>query len=50
MRDKLIALLGILALLTVVVGSFWMYYAGPCGFYSFAPASDIPGRCVMVHK
>lgn len=40
------AVLGFIVL-AVLIASGWAWVAGPCGLYTFSPASKTPARCLM---
>lgn len=36
-----------LALTAAVALAIWLHFFAPCEVYTFSPAGEIPGRCVM---
>ena len=36
-----------LVLVASVALAIWLSFFAPCEIYSFSPAGEIPGRCVM---
>lgn len=39
-----------IALLVVLIAGAWLQISGPCWLWSYSPAKNVPGRCVMEGK
>lgn len=40
----------VIFVLFLLIGAAIAYTSAPCSLWNWAPASDIPGRCIMVEN
>lgn len=45
--DRVTSIVAVIALLIVLGLGIWVRVFGPCWMWNWAPAKDIPGRCIM---
>ncbi|MET8111163.1 hypothetical protein [Streptomyces prasinus] len=46
MKSKGEELAAVVALVTLLVASIWIWTSAPCGLWSWAKAGDVPARCI----
>jgi hypothetical protein len=47
MKDKLVVISSVLALILIIGGGIYVQTAGPCWMFNWTASKDIPGRCMM---
>jgi hypothetical protein len=48
--ELLVSALMVLVLVGILSFGIWSRVSGPCWMWNWAPAKDIPGRCIMEDK